>query len=294
MSIRVLVTGANRGIGYHTIDRLLHQAGADAGKYHFLLAARNTQQGEEAAQKLRTSYPGAMIQVVQLEVNKTESIEALVNQLKTEGALDILVNNAGILIEHTDQPFTEENVRKVLDLNYYKIKHLIKSLTENDLINENGRIINVGSEFGRFGELAKANPEVYERLGSYLTNDLTLEELDTFVQRFEQDMKDEAKRATWDVPNYTVYGRSKTFLAIYSYLLGKLPYIMQRKIQVYCACPGWCQTDMGGQNAYLTASEGGDRIAFAVNFRPAYDPEVQGRFVAVRIVKSLIGYFGCD
>ena len=96
------------------------------------------------------------------------------------------------------------------------------------------------------------------------------------------------------MPYFTVYGRPQTFVSLFSYLFSKQSEVVQKKIQLIAACPGWCQTELGGPNALLSPSEGGERIANVINFRQSYDPEIQGHFIAAGKVKPLEGYFGCD
>ena len=296
MSIRVLVTGANRGIGYNTIERLLFHAGEEVSKYHVILTSRDTKKGEEAAMSLISKYPGAKIQVVPLDLRNKESILSLAELLKIEGAVDILVNNIGINLEAGGSalPYSHENVRAVMEVNYFNTKFFTETLLERDLIEPSGIIINVGSEVGRFGELGTKHPEVYERLAHFSSNGITVEELDKIAERFVDEVKEEGTREKWGMKYMVVYGRSKTFLQVYTYILGHFPKVLQNQIQVYSVSPGWCKTDLGGPEAFLTASEGGDRIASSLTFRKSFDPQVQGLFIADRKIKSMEGSFGSD
>lgn len=81
---RVLVTGANSGIGFHA-SRALADHGAEV-----VLACRNVESGREAAVKM----PG-ITTVEELDLASQKSIHSFVDRF--EGPLDVLVNNAGVM-----------------------------------------------------------------------------------------------------------------------------------------------------------------------------------------------------
>lgn len=86
----VLVTGANKGIGFE-VSRALGRAG-----FTVLLSARDTARGEEAAAKLRAEALDVKVVHADLEYAH-ETATALVERTSKEfGHLDVLVNNAGV------------------------------------------------------------------------------------------------------------------------------------------------------------------------------------------------------
>jgi NAD(P)-dependent dehydrogenase (short-subunit alcohol dehydrogenase family) len=86
---RAIVTGGSSGIGVETA-RALAQAGAEV-----MLAVRNTNAGEQAAEDIRQTTGNQNIQVGQLDLSDLNSVRAFVRGW--EGSLDILVNNAGVM-----------------------------------------------------------------------------------------------------------------------------------------------------------------------------------------------------
>ena len=107
-----LVTGANRGIGLEIARQL-----ADAGN-RVVLGARNIEQGEAAAEKLRSN--GESVYPVELDVTDEADVERIVEKVSSDfGRLDILVNNAGILIDESDMPSETKSgtVRSTLETN---------------------------------------------------------------------------------------------------------------------------------------------------------------------------------
>ncbi len=67
----ILITGANRGIGFSVLQALATRSPLD----HYLLAARSLENGELAIQELRNSGVQAEIHVVQLDVANESSIK---------------------------------------------------------------------------------------------------------------------------------------------------------------------------------------------------------------------------
>lgn len=82
----VLVTGANKGLGYATAQSLVAQG------YTVYIGARNADRGKAAAGRLDARF-------VQLDVTDDASVDAAMRLIAgREGRLDILVNNAGVMV----------------------------------------------------------------------------------------------------------------------------------------------------------------------------------------------------
>lgn len=89
---RVVITGANSGLGYETALELVRK-GADV-----TLAVRNLEKGEEALRKLRAAVPSARLQLEEVDLSSLKSVHAFGERmLKKNQALDLLINNAGIM-----------------------------------------------------------------------------------------------------------------------------------------------------------------------------------------------------
>lgn len=85
----VLVTGANKGLGYETARRL-----GELGCRVFL-GARDELRGHEAAERLADG--GADVTFVPLDVTSDESVAAAVTMVgEHTDRLDVLINNAGV------------------------------------------------------------------------------------------------------------------------------------------------------------------------------------------------------
>lgn len=86
-----VVTGANSGLGLETALELA-RAGATV-----LLACRNLQKGEAAADGIRAAVPGARLDVLELDLGDLGSVRRFADGLDV-AELDLLINNAGIMM----------------------------------------------------------------------------------------------------------------------------------------------------------------------------------------------------
>ncbi len=87
-----LVTGANSGIGFGVSQRLV-AAGAEV-----ILAVRNMDKGNKAAQDIRVEHPAASVVVEQLDLASLASIAAFADRMLTSGRpIHLLINNAGLM-----------------------------------------------------------------------------------------------------------------------------------------------------------------------------------------------------
>lgn len=139
----VVVTGANRGIGFE-IAKELAQKGLKV-----ILTARNESKGKNAAQELKNQELDVVFH--QLDVNDGNSIQNLANYLDRElGKLDVLVNNAGISIDDgkTTVDVEVDTVRRTMETNFYGPLRVSQALLPLLRKSEDGRIINISSTLG--------------------------------------------------------------------------------------------------------------------------------------------------
>jgi NAD(P)-dependent dehydrogenase (short-subunit alcohol dehydrogenase family) len=146
----VVVTGANRGIGFE-ISRQLANRGA-----HVILTARKPGIGKATVKKLATQN----VQFQPLDVTSTKSIVALREFLKRAyGRLDVLINNAGIIAEG-DAPGLKvdmETVCVTLETNALGPLHLSQTLAPLLRRSKHARIVNISSGMGAFSEMEGDN-----------------------------------------------------------------------------------------------------------------------------------------
>lgn len=75
----ILISGANAGIGFELASQLL----ADKAK-HVIVGSRSVDKGEKAVQGLRSRNQPGTVEMVQLNVNERESIEAAAKKVEKD------------------------------------------------------------------------------------------------------------------------------------------------------------------------------------------------------------------
>lgn len=139
-----LVTGAGRGIG-HGIAEALGGAGATVA-----CAARSLDQVEAAAAAIRAK--GGSARAFRLDVARAEDIATQVDAIaQALGPIDILVNNAGIILQKRSLDLTDEEWERILATNLTSMFRLARAVAPSMIARGGGRIINVGSMWGRVG-----------------------------------------------------------------------------------------------------------------------------------------------
>ncbi|OBJ39769.1 short-chain dehydrogenase [Mycolicibacterium mucogenicum] len=89
---RAVVTGASDGLGLGIATRLA-AAGAEV-----LMPVRNPRKGEAAVGRIREQYPRAKLSLEALDLSSLESVAALGEKLRADGApIHLLINNAGVM-----------------------------------------------------------------------------------------------------------------------------------------------------------------------------------------------------
>ena len=89
---RVVVTGANTGLGYQT-SLALSSAGAEV-----VMAVRDLDRGQAAAQAIREQIDDAKLRVLYLDLASLASVHDFAESEAATGPLDLLVNNAGLML----------------------------------------------------------------------------------------------------------------------------------------------------------------------------------------------------
>ena len=235
-----LVTGANRGLGLETAKKL-----AERG-YAVLLASRDPQKGEAAAEKLR--HERLDVRHANLDVAGPASVNALAKQLAAEAvALDVLVNNAGISLKGFDL----EVVRRTLAVNFYGALALTDALLP--ALRANANVVMVSSGLGEVASLSQALQRRFLDPNLHRAGLLAL--IDAFVRDVELGRHE---ASGWPSSAYRV---SKIGLNALTRLYARE--LAPRGIHVNAVCPGWVRTDMGGPHAARSVTQGADSIVWA-------------------------------
>ena len=143
---KILITGATGGIGNSLVAKF-DNLGAK-------IIASGT--NEEKLDNLKKKFP--KIQIEKFRLDEHDKIEEFVNKIdkKIEG-LDILINNAGITLDNLSIRLSEENWKKVLDINLTSTFLMCKYAIKKMLKKKYGKIVNITSIVGHTGNLGQSN-----------------------------------------------------------------------------------------------------------------------------------------
>ena len=143
---KILITGATGGIGNSLVDKF----------YNFGSTIAATGTNEDKLKKLKEKYPN--IRTEKFKLDQHEKIESFVEKINKDlDGIDILVNNAGITLDNLSIRLTEENWKKVLDINLTSTFLMCKYTIKKMLKKKYGRIVNITSIVGHTGNLGQAN-----------------------------------------------------------------------------------------------------------------------------------------
>ncbi|RUP41956.1 MAG: SDR family NAD(P)-dependent oxidoreductase [Acinetobacter sp.] len=108
--MKILITGANTGIGFATAEQLVKQG------QHVILACRNPQKAQDAQNKLRSLNQG-QVDLISLDLNSLELTRKAANEIADRyGSLDVLINNAGLFAK--TKQLTADGFEQQFGVNY--------------------------------------------------------------------------------------------------------------------------------------------------------------------------------
>jgi NAD(P)-dependent dehydrogenase (short-subunit alcohol dehydrogenase family) len=126
---RVLVTGANRGLG-----RALAIACLEAGASEVLAGARQPENLGENIQDVR-------LMPVRLDVTSEDDVRAAANL----GHVDILINNAGVCVYGSVLNKSMPELQNEIDVNYFGALRMVRAFAPAMIARGDGLIVNVAS-----------------------------------------------------------------------------------------------------------------------------------------------------
>ena len=254
-----VVTGANKGIGYHVALQLTM-----CNQFrHVILTCSDETRGLTARKLLlesaTDSAPGSIATVtyLPLEVGNPASHQEFrrILEEKFDGKLDVLVNNAAIAFHESDPTPYAEQTKPLLNVNFRGTVDLTEVLLPLLRKSSDARIVNITGRLGRLDQLT--SKEFRDRFSSPT---LTMTELRSLVDEYEEDVNDNAsKEKGWGESSN---GMSKLALIAATKILAREE--AANGIKVNCCCPGevgrhahwWCDTDMSNYTGHKPPAEG--------------------------------------
>jgi len=261
-----VVTGANKGIGYHIVKLLLRSQPHDI----VYLTSRDEGRGRDAVTALKEEGIDASFHP--LDLDSADSVVRFAAYVKDKhGGLDVLVNNAGIAYKRDSTAPFDEQARVTNGTNFFGTLRVCDALVP--LIRDGGRVVHVSSQVGHMS-FAKLAPALQQQFDSV---DLTKDGLVALISAFVADAQENNHEAKgW--PN-SAYGVSKIGVTA-------LCAVQQRQYDaahpgndvIFSACcPGFCDTDMTSHKGPRPAEVGAD-VAFYLATLPPKSPATRGTF----------------
>ena len=140
----LLITGTSSGIGLSTAV-----VAAGAG-YRVVATLRNPDSG--GALTAAAAAAGVELDVRTLDVTEADSIQDCLDGIVADhGSLDVLVNNAGAGYVGTIENVSMEDMRRVMETNYFSVVAVTKAAMPH-LRASGGRVISVSSVGGAVGQ----------------------------------------------------------------------------------------------------------------------------------------------
>jgi len=240
-----VVTGANKGIGFHIAERL-----ASSGIFSdVIVGCRSEERGMQAVKEIENS-PNNKSKVTcrQLTIGDRSSHVAFVKFMdETYGKVDVLVNNAGMAFKGRDSTPFKDQCKTTLAINFWGTVNFTEEMLPLLRKGTDTRVVSVASMAGYLSQL-KSN----DLRSKFSSPQLTKDELTSLVKRFEEDvLSGRHLEEGWGNSNY---GMSKLALIAMTKVWSRVE--AKNGISVNVCCPGYCVTDMTSQRGARSASEG--------------------------------------
>ena len=136
----VLITGGSRGIGRACVEKFTSEG------YTVSFIYNNS---DSVASELATKT-GA--HAIKADISNPKQAKAAVAKaLATMGSIDILINNAGISLIKLFTDTTDEDYYNIMNTNLGGTFFVTREVARNMISNHFGRIVNIGSMWGKVG-----------------------------------------------------------------------------------------------------------------------------------------------
>ena len=145
-----IITGSGQGIGAAVAKRLAKDG------FDIAVNDLNEENGRRTAEECRAL--GVKADYFKADVSKLSECEEMVRAVKEEfGSVDVLVNNAGITRDGLLARMSEENYDLVIAVNQKSVFNMMKTVGSIMMKQRSGRIINLSSVAGLYGNAGQFN-----------------------------------------------------------------------------------------------------------------------------------------
>jgi NAD(P)-dependent dehydrogenase (short-subunit alcohol dehydrogenase family) len=228
---RIVVTGANKGIGLAIATAILEEH----DDTYVVLGSRSAERGRVALESLTRSHSAwtDRVSVVELDVSNDASVSRAASALgdrfgRSPRPLYALVNNAGV-------SGGSGSLKAVLEVNTLGVRRVCQTFLP--LLDESrGRIVNITSAAGPMF-VSKSS---VERQRFFLDPELEWPKLEAFIGECLAIEGDTAAFAERGLGDGNAYGLSKACANSYTQILAR----ENPKLRVNACTPGFIETDM--------------------------------------------------
>ena len=194
----VLITGANKSIGFESARQLLEKG------YYVYLGSRNLKNGIEAVKNFKAEGL-THVEAIQLDVTDQQSVDAARAQIgQKTNVLDVLINNAGIsgVLPQTALDAGIDNFKNVLETNLYGVVRVTQAFIDLLRKSSEPRIVNVSSSVGSLSLQSNPNWQFYHH-AKYAVYSSSKSALNMYTVTLAYELLDTAFKVNAVDPGYT-------------------------------------------------------------------------------------------
>lgn len=208
--LRILVTGANAGIGFWSSLQL---AGRGA---EVIMACRNTRKAETAAQTIRARVPAANLRVVELDVASLQSVSETAKELNGLTHLDVLIANAGMVHTPRTRQRSMDGLELVAATNYFGHFALVAGLLPVLERAAASRVVALGSLSTLLVRPRLDDPQLLRNYSSWLAYAQSKIMLQSFAFELNRRLQRSSSsiRALGAHPGYSISGRTPAVVGV--------------------------------------------------------------------------------
>lgn len=193
----VLITGANKGIGFETAKQLAQL------NHYVYLGSRYKENGLEAVRQLK-NLGITNVETIVIDVADINNVREARAELEAKiDSLDILINNAGIAGDQPQSLATGsvENLRQIFDINFFGAVQTTQEFLPLLKRSGQGAIINVSSEIGSLA--VHTAPERNPNRAKYHAYGSSKTALNAFTVMLANELNDTGISVNSVTPGYT-------------------------------------------------------------------------------------------
>lgn len=162
--MKIIVTGASRGIGYDTAMQL-----AVEERHEVLALSRNEERLRELQETAGARNPEARLFIQPFDLTDPD-FDRLEEKLDAWGSVDILINNAGLLVKNSFEDLSGEDWQRSFEVNFFGPVRLIRAVLPWLKKAPRGHIVNISSMGGFQGSAKFPGLAAYSASKAALSN----------------------------------------------------------------------------------------------------------------------------